>query len=128
MYRKAFRALAVLVALLLVGALGAAAERSETRSFSISMGQALILDLEAGGSVKITGSGGSEISVTYRVGGKDGDKCRVEFEESGEGLKVIHTRRSTSVSPSMSPVTTPVGKKPAPYSTAATSSTLPFVL
>jgi DUF4097 and DUF4098 domain-containing protein YvlB len=89
MYRNAFRTLAVVVALLLVGALGAAAERSETRSFSISSGQALILDLEAGGSVKITGSGGSEISVTYRLGGKDGDKCRVDFEESGEGLKVI---------------------------------------
>jgi DUF4097 and DUF4098 domain-containing protein YvlB len=59
-----------------------------TREFQASTGQTLTLDLESGGSIKIMGWSQSGIVVSYNRGGPDGKQVRVEFEESGRGLKV----------------------------------------
>ena len=59
-----------------------------TREFPASTGQRLVLDLETGGSVNITGWSQSGIEVSYRLGGRDGRHCRVEFDENRGGLTV----------------------------------------
>ena len=55
------------------------------REFSAAGGK-LILDLEAGGTVEISGTGGSSISVAYTL--KCTPDCDIEFDESGRGLKI----------------------------------------
>ncbi len=55
------------------------------REFRASSGQTLILDLEAGGSVKIVGDGGGSIVVDHSAC----DGCVLEFDEQSEGLRVV---------------------------------------
>jgi len=84
MFKKAIILIAVASMALLVITTTA---QAETRQFSASSGGTLTLDLEAGGSVTITG-GGSGISVSYTMSGPSAENCRVEFQESGNGLKI----------------------------------------
>ena len=85
---------------LLVFATAAAAEFQGDREFDASSGGTLILDLEAGGSVSITGHGGSGITVSYSVSGPSADDCSVEFvfRENADELKIItdYTDRGSS--------------------------------
>jgi DUF4097 and DUF4098 domain-containing protein YvlB len=66
----------------------AAATGSEptTREFRAAAGGRLTLDLKAGGSVEITGTGGSSVSVTYTLSCTP--ECAIAFDETGGGLKI----------------------------------------
>jgi DUF4097 and DUF4098 domain-containing protein YvlB len=88
MFKKPIVVIAMVAVALTVAT---AASREETRRFSAPGGGTLDLDLEAGGSVWITG-GGAGISVSYTVPVSDTGNFRVEFEESVDGLE-ISTRR-----------------------------------
>lgn len=68
----------------LAGATPAAEMR--TREFRASDGGKLELDLDAGGSVTITGDGGSAIVVAYSSSCTPA--CEIGFEESGAGLEI----------------------------------------
>ena len=87
--KKIFPLGAAIVLMLFLGLAHADDEAFVTREFQASTGQRLALDLETGGSVKVTGWSQSGIEVSYRLGGKDGRHCRVEFEEGGDGLTVM---------------------------------------
>jgi DUF4097 and DUF4098 domain-containing protein YvlB len=54
----------------------------------VSPGGTLKLNLEAGGSVKVTGGSGSTVSVAYSSTGKGAGNCAVEFKETADGLEV----------------------------------------
>ena len=84
MRRTAIAAL-LAAACLAVSAATAGAD-SITREFPASAGGLLTLDLESGGSVEISGTGGSSISVTYDLSCKP--ECDIAFEETQGGLKV----------------------------------------
>jgi DUF4097 and DUF4098 domain-containing protein YvlB len=84
MFKKAIVLIAVVSMALMIATTAA---QAETRQFSASSGGTLKLDLDAGGSVKITG-GGSGVSVSYTVSGSSAGNCRVEFQESGDGLEI----------------------------------------
>ena len=66
-----------------------AAPAVETKRFAASPGGTLTLDLEAGGSVKITGDGGSGISVSYSASFDERSPGSVAFEERADGLKIV---------------------------------------
>jgi DUF4097 and DUF4098 domain-containing protein YvlB len=57
-----------------------------TREFRAAAGGRLILDLTAGGSVEIAGTGGSSVFVTYTL--SCAPECEIAFDESKSGLKV----------------------------------------
>jgi DUF4097 and DUF4098 domain-containing protein YvlB len=79
--------LVVVVSIVLgAAALGLAGEG--TKTFPAPSGGKLILELEAGGTVAIEGTGGRSIEVAYA---DDCDPaCEVQFEETRDGLR-IHT-------------------------------------
>jgi len=79
----------MLAAALLVAGAATAASAQTTREFPASAGGTLELDLKAGGSVEITGDGGAGIVVSYTVSGPSAADCRVGFEETGNGLRII---------------------------------------
>lgn len=87
-------------ALLLVASV-TAAQAQTTREFAASDGGTLVLDLQAGGSVEITG-GGAGITVSYSISGRSADNCRVKFKESGDRLTIstdyVERQRSNSSS------------------------------
>ena len=56
--------------------------------FSVAAGGTLRLDLDAGGTVHIRGTGGSSVIVEYSATCKPG--CDVTFEERGSGV-IVHT-------------------------------------
>jgi DUF4097 and DUF4098 domain-containing protein YvlB len=76
-------ALAVGCVLLLTGA---STDEEGTFEFPVGSGGELILDLKAGGSVEITGTGGSSVSVSYQM--KCEPRCSIDFEEGGDSLTV----------------------------------------
>jgi DUF4097 and DUF4098 domain-containing protein YvlB len=65
--------------------LGLAAEN--VKKFPASSGGKLILDLKAGASVKISGTGGSAIEVTYS--NECTPPCEVSVEESGSAVTIM---------------------------------------
>ena len=81
------------IRILFVGALlvaaTAVAGAETTREFPASAGGTLVLDLHAGGSVEITGDGGNAVVVSYSVSGSSAGECRVDFEETSGGLRII---------------------------------------
>jgi DUF4097 and DUF4098 domain-containing protein YvlB len=77
---------AVLVVALAVPQIVSAKESSGTRDFRVAAGGKLTLDLDTGGSVKITGTGGSSVSVTYKV--SCSPDCQVSFDQSGNDVRV----------------------------------------
>ncbi len=56
------------------------------REFPAAAGGQLTLDLKAGGSVKITGDGGSAVAVTYEL--SCDPECDIAFDESKGGVKI----------------------------------------
>ena len=101
MMQKTLPIVILMILILHAGPALADDERFTTREFSASSGQRLVLDLETGGSVKITGAGSSTITVAYRLGGKDGKDCSVEFDESGGELTIATRYTGSNKSRSM---------------------------
>jgi len=87
MYRK-LPVPAILCAILCAATIAAAAPERGSKQFAATPGGTLELDLEAGGSVKVTGDGGSGIRVDYNVDGRSGDPV-IDFEQTGDGLRII---------------------------------------
>src|SRR5262245_41021056 len=63
-----------------------ATESSGTREFKVASGGKLTLDLDTGGGVKITGTGGSSVSVSYKL--SCSTDCQVSFDQSGSDVRV----------------------------------------
>jgi DUF4097 and DUF4098 domain-containing protein YvlB len=61
-------------------------ESSGTREFRAAAGGKLSLHLETGGGVKISGTGGSSVSVTYKL--SCSPDCQITFDQSGGDLRV----------------------------------------
>lgn len=58
------------------------------REFRASEGQRLEFDLDTGGRIEVIGWDRQLISVEVLKGGRDADECRVDFQETGSGLKI----------------------------------------
>lgn len=91
MFKKSIVTIITLGCLLLLAAVTTADEG--TREFPADSGGRLVLELDAGGTVKITGTGGSSISVSYTSSCRP--KCDVLFNETRHGLE-IRTRFAES--------------------------------
>src|SRR5262245_6260421 len=63
-----------------------ATDTSATREFKVAAGGKLTLQLDAGGAVKITGTGGSSVTVTYRM--YCSPECQVKVDQSGSDVRV----------------------------------------
>jgi DUF4097 and DUF4098 domain-containing protein YvlB len=77
----------------------AAEPATGTRTVPVSSGGKLTLDLDAGGDVEISGTGGSSATVSYTTSCRP--DCRVDIKEAGDGLKistsfVSHSNHSSS--------------------------------
>jgi DUF4097 and DUF4098 domain-containing protein YvlB len=84
MFRKSIIAI---IAVGCVALLGAAPGTDEgSREFRASRGGTLILDLEAGGSVDIAGTGGSSVLVDFTK--ECAPACGIQFEERGDDLEI----------------------------------------
>jgi DUF4097 and DUF4098 domain-containing protein YvlB len=84
---------AMFVAALIVAAAvpqdAAANEASESREFRAAAGGKLTLDLATGAGVKISGTGGSSITVSYKL--SCSPDCEIKFDQSGNDL-IVKTR------------------------------------
>ena len=58
------------------------------KSFPLKMGGKLVLDLNTGGSVQITGWDRPEVAVTVDIGGDDADEVDVKFDQSPSSLTI----------------------------------------
>jgi len=75
------------VAALLIPALTASAQ-DLSRTFSVSPGGLLRLDVETGGSIAISGWSRNEVEVKVYVSGRDGDEVIVDLEELSNGVSI----------------------------------------
>jgi DUF4097 and DUF4098 domain-containing protein YvlB len=89
MFRSKLRVVTILTAALCLGFFVAAAPESGTKRFPASPGGTLVLDLKTGASVKVTGDGGSGISVTYSGAGHGSGEPGIEFTETDDGLRIV---------------------------------------
>jgi hypothetical protein len=64
----------------------AASPAAVTRTVPVSSGGKLILDLDTGGDVEISGTGGSSASVSYTASCTP--DCSVDIKEAGDGLRI----------------------------------------
>jgi DUF4097 and DUF4098 domain-containing protein YvlB len=64
----------------------AAEPQSGTREFRAASGGKLTLDLQSGGSVKVSGTGGSSVTVTYKL--VCSPACTIDFDQSGSDVTV----------------------------------------
>lgn len=78
--------IAALIAAGAVSYVAAAEAPSGTREFKAGAGGKLTLDLGSGGRVKIEGTGGSSVFVTYKLSCTP--DCEIAFEPSGSDVKV----------------------------------------
>ncbi|HXV77256.1 MAG TPA: DUF4097 family beta strand repeat-containing protein, partial [Candidatus Polarisedimenticolaceae bacterium] len=76
-----------------LGATGTAAERA-TKTFPADSAQRLTLKLEAGGTVRVVGDGGSEITVSYDISATSAGDCTVDAAADADGVTVISRFRS----------------------------------
>ena len=79
----------LVAALVVAGALPHVAfanESSGTREFRVAAGGKLTLHLETGGSVKIAGTGGSTVNVSYKL--SCSPDCQISFDQNGSGVRV----------------------------------------
>jgi len=83
---KSRNVVAVLAVACAVSLAMSAEPRTGKREFRAAAGGKLTLDLETGGAVKIAGSGGSAIVVSYSLSCTP--ECDIAFDESGDGLSV----------------------------------------
>ncbi|GMQ81282.1 MAG: hypothetical protein BMS9Abin05_0713 [Rhodothermia bacterium] len=79
--------LSLFAAVLLIPAMSSSAQDFE-RTFSVSSGGELRLDLETGGSVVITGWNRSEVEVKVYVRGRDDDEFILDIEELSNGVSI----------------------------------------
>jgi DUF4097 and DUF4098 domain-containing protein YvlB len=84
MFRRTVPILALVCATLLLTA--AAHAESGKREFPAAAGGTLVLELDAGGSVWITGTGGSSVIVDYLL--DCSPPCEIGFDETGDGLEI----------------------------------------
>jgi DUF4097 and DUF4098 domain-containing protein YvlB len=63
-----------------------ATESTGTREFKVAAGGKLTLDLATGGTVRIKGTGGSSVSVSYKL--SCSPDCQIAFDESGSDVRV----------------------------------------
>ncbi|HEX4826259.1 MAG TPA: hypothetical protein VFV19_18305 [Candidatus Polarisedimenticolaceae bacterium] len=78
----------LLVAALVFTAVGVASatESSGSRDFKVAAGGKLTLELKTGGGVKIAGTGGSSVTVSYKL--SCSPDCGIEFTQSGSDVRV----------------------------------------
>jgi len=81
------RMLRLLAVALIIPAMAVTAQ-DFTRTFTVSSGGDLRLDLETGGSVVITGWNRNEVKVDIYVSGRDGEEVIVDIEELRNGVSV----------------------------------------
>ncbi|REJ73489.1 MAG: hypothetical protein DWQ30_24195 [Acidobacteria bacterium] len=82
------------VAALLLLLVGASALQGQRREFDVSPGGTLELDLETGGSVKVTGWGSNTAQVDAELSGRDRDDVELSFDQRGDRL-VVRSRMRT---------------------------------
>jgi beta-lactamase regulating signal transducer with metallopeptidase domain len=58
------------------------------KTISASPGETLLLDLETGGSVEVSGWDEPRVTVDARLGGRDANETRVDVERDSEGVRV----------------------------------------
>lgn len=87
MFKKAIATVFAVGCVLLLT--GASTDEQGTFEFPVGSGGELVLDLKAGGSVEIVGTGGSTVSVSYEM--KCSPKCSIDFEEGANSL-IVKTR------------------------------------
>jgi|RhiMethySRZTD1v2_1073278.scaffolds.fasta_scaffold09256_6 DUF4097 and DUF4098 domain-containing protein YvlB len=63
-----------------------ATETSGTREFKAAAGGKLTLNLDSGGSVKVSGTGGSSVTITYKL--SCSPDCEINFDQSGSDVRV----------------------------------------
>ncbi|HJQ98083.1 MAG TPA: DUF4097 family beta strand repeat-containing protein [Candidatus Polarisedimenticolaceae bacterium] len=63
-----------------------ATETSGTREFKAAAGGKLTLDLDSGGSVKVSGTGGSAVTISYKL--SCSPDCEISFDQSGSDVRV----------------------------------------
>ncbi|MDI6809775.1 MAG: hypothetical protein QME66_12495 [Candidatus Eisenbacteria bacterium] len=68
--------------------LNAGTPRTIEKTFAIGRGGTLELDLDAGGSLDISGWSKDEVAVTAVIGGKDAERVEVEFDDQQSHLKI----------------------------------------
>ncbi len=66
----------------------AGTDRTIEKSFPVQMGGRLMLDLDTGGGVDITGWDKPEIAVRIDIGGDDADRVDVEFDDGPSYLNI----------------------------------------
>ncbi len=59
------------------------------QSIAVSPGETLVLDLETGGSVEVSGWDEPRVAVEARLGGRDAKDTRVDVERVGDGVRVF---------------------------------------
>ncbi|MCH8244935.1 MAG: DUF4097 family beta strand repeat protein [Bacteroidetes bacterium] len=79
--------LSLFAAVLLIPVVSSSAQDFE-RTFSVSSGGDLRLDLETGGSVTITGWNRSEVEIKVYVRGRDDDELILDIEELRNGVSI----------------------------------------
>jgi DUF4097 and DUF4098 domain-containing protein YvlB len=81
------KATVIVFAISCISLLTAASNKEDgTREFRVGSGGELVLDLKAGGTVEISGTGGSTVSVSYEM--ECTPECSIDFEESKNSLNV----------------------------------------
>lgn len=58
------------------------------KEFRVPMGKRLDIDLRTGGSLDISGWDNEVVKVDAILGGRDGEDCKVDFNESSSGLEI----------------------------------------
>jgi hypothetical protein len=58
------------------------------REFRAAMGQKLEFDLDTGGGIEVIGWDRELVSVEVYKGGRDGDDCRIDFNENSSGIRI----------------------------------------
>lgn len=64
----------------------AAQEDAGSRAFTVASGGRLVLELDAGGTVEIVGSGGSQVVVDYQFRCEPG--CDLSFDQGGDEVRI----------------------------------------
>ncbi|MGH9867928.1 MAG: DUF4097 family beta strand repeat-containing protein [Candidatus Polarisedimenticolia bacterium] len=72
----------------------AATPAAVSRTVPVSSGGKLTLDLDTGGDVEISGTGGSSASVSYTASCRP--ECRVDIKKAGDGLRISSSFVSAS--------------------------------
>ncbi|HSE40121.1 MAG TPA: DUF4097 family beta strand repeat-containing protein [Acidobacteriota bacterium] len=61
------------------------------RKFQSAPGKKLIIDLDTGGAISITGKSGNEVNVKVHLTGSDSEDLKVDVEETSNGIEINST-------------------------------------